>query len=229
MNNSKRWFIMQENQVQGPYQEQEIEGLISQLQNPLIWGRGLTEWVPPLKWREALKNPALIIQEEAEPMWKYRIEDREHGPMKFQEMLTQLKKELDHSNILLWNEEKPEWRDIFTVQKVADELGVSRRAHPRVPIMGNLQCEMPDGPVTLKVISISEGGVGVSGTNNLTIGQKFKAVLSSANLFVTVNCTCEVVYVGSEGYAGIRFSNLPIEAKSAVIEYINKFKDLKQG
>lgn len=227
MKDVKRWFILQNNQVQGPYHETEIESLAGQFDSPLIWGRGLSEWVPPQKWKEALNNPSLMGPIEQDPKWKYRLEDKEFGPMPYIEMIQQLKKESDLTTLELWSEQIPDWREVYSVQKVADELGITRRSHPRVPIMGNLQCEMPEGSVAIKVISISEGGIGVSGAPPLTIGQKFKAVMSSPNLFVTINCMCEVVYIGTEGYAGIRFINLPIEAKSAVIEYINKFKDIK--
>ena len=42
-------------------------------------------------------------------------------------------------------------------------------------------------------------------------------------LFVTINTTCEVVYVGNDGYAGLRFVGLPEEFKSSIIEYVRKF------
>ncbi|MNL61128.1 hypothetical protein D3C87_1850130 [compost metagenome] len=73
------------------------------------------------------------------------------------------------------------------------------------------------------MISVSEGGFGVNDAKNLQIGEKFMGTLTSPNLYVTINCTCEVVYVGSDGYAGIRFVGLPAEYKTSIVEYVNKF------
>jgi hypothetical protein len=227
MKDGKRWFILQQNQVQGPFIEEEIEGLVTKMDSPLIWGRGLQEWLPPIKWREALKTISLVPQSEVEPRWKYRADNQEFGPMSYNQMIGALREMPDHNAVKVWNDSQQEWQDVYSNQKVTDELGLTRRNHPRVPIMGNLQIESAEGTKTIKVISISEGGCGVSGANDIIIGQKFKGVLTSPNLFVKINCNCEVVYVGSEGFAGIRFVNLPIEGKGAIIEYINKFKDLR--
>jgi hypothetical protein len=224
--NEKLWFILESNKVQGPYQVQEVEGIIGSMQSPLIWGRGLSEWVPPPRWRDALKNPALTIQEDPDPRWRYRFEDQESGLMTYAEMVNQLRNLGDHSTVYLWNEQQPQWKEIFHFSNVIEELEITRRVHPRVPIMGDLHCELPEGKRTIKVISISEGGIGVSGAESLNLGQKFKAVMESANLFAKIPCTCEVVYVGDAGYAGLRFANLPMEARSALIEYITKFDEL---
>jgi hypothetical protein len=225
----RRWFLLDINQVNGPFSVPEIEGMLQSVANPLIWGRGLSEWISPMLWREALKDPNFSNPVTAqEPRWKYRSGDREFGPVSYSELIQALKKELDYTGITVWNETTNEWAEIYLVPKVSDELGVSRRVHPRVPIMGTLQCDLPQGSTSVKVISISEGGVGVSSAANFKIGDKFKATLASPNLFISINCIIEVMYVGTEGYCGLRFVNLPMEAKSAVIEYVNKFKELEK-
>jgi hypothetical protein len=147
------------------------------------------------------------------------------GPLSYSELIVTLKRLMNHTGIQLWNDTQKEWQEIYLVAKVSDELGISRRIHPRVPIMGKLVCETPKGQITTKVISISEGGLGVSDASQFLMGEKYKANLTSPNLFVSINCIVEVMHVGSEGYSGLRFLNLPVEAKSAVIEYVNKFKE----
>jgi hypothetical protein len=149
--------------------------------------------------------------------------------MTYAELVQQLRRDIDYSTVFLWNEKQPQWREIFHFSNIVEDLEITRRVHPRVPIMGDLHCDLPEGRATIKVISVSEGGLGVSGAQNLTMGQKFKAVLQSGNLFASINCICEVVYIGEAGYAGIRFSNLPMEGRSALVEYINKFEELPKG
>lgn len=211
--------------MQGPYEIHEIESLIEKDPTSLIWGRGLSEWVGSDKWKEHIKDEKQNPPEPpTEPQWKYRYGQKEFGPMPYPELIHQLKKISDPQYLTLWSDEFNEWREIYLVNKVADELGVSRRNHPRVPIMGTLHCDIPKGAIDIKVISISEGGLGAGEASQLEIGEKFKGVLTSPNLFISLNCVCEVMHIGKDGYAGIRFTNLPIEAKSAVIEYVNKFK-----
>src|SRR5690606_7444086 len=160
-------------------------------------------------------DPNLYVQDIShEPQWKYRQNGKDFGPMSFPDLISVVKKQMDVTGIQAWNDSQQEWNEIYLVEKVADELGVSRRVHPRVPIMGTLTCETPHGTIVVKAISISEGGLGVNEATTLKIGEKYKAVFASPNLYASINCTVEVMYVGAEGYAGLRFFNLPIEAKS---------------
>ena len=229
METGRRWFVLENNQVNGPYQTSEVEALMPNAKNPLIWGRGLNEWLPPQDWIQALKDPAINTQASSdEPEWRYRHEGKEFGPMTFKAMMDILKSYSDFEQFVVYNEVQKEWQELYLVAKICDELGISRRVHPRVPIMASLVCETPRGAVTTKIISISEGGLGASEASQLKIGEKYKATLTSSNLYTTLNCMIEVMYVGTEGYAGLRFLNLPAESRSTIITYINKFKDLRK-
>lgn len=227
---SKRWFFLRSNQVHGPYDLKEIEELSVSDGNGLIWGRGLTEWISFNKFQEYLKSESYRKESQGaiEPQWRYKYDQKEFGPMHYQELLAHLRRLPDPEKLELWSDEFNEWREIYLVAKVADELGVSRRSYPRVPIMGNLICETSRGPIEVKVISLSEGGFGASHGDSLQVGERFKAVLSSPNLFISIHCQCEVLHINKEGYTGLRFINLPTEAKGAIIEYINKFKDAQK-
>jgi hypothetical protein len=226
---SKKWFLLSSGQVQGPASQEEIEALIPASSSPLIWGRGLPEWMPPIAWKQALLTHGAALLENAaleEPHWKYRLGTNEHGPYTYNELIDALKKETEHYDIEIFGEGFTGWTEIYGVQKIVDELGITRRAHARVPIMGTLKMETSLGSRQAKIISISEGGLGVNDAPELPIGEKFKAVISSPNLYMEMSCTCEVVYLGNDGYMGIKFANLPMEAHAAVIEYVNKFKNL---
>lgn len=221
----KRWFILLEGQVSGPWSDQEIESRIDTGKETLIWGRGQAEWLSPERWRGVLKNMETQASlEKQQHLWKVKVGPQELSPMSFEEMLENLKEYSDLSNIRVWAEGYEDWREVFQVRKIMDELGISRRKHPRVPIMGSLKGDVSFGELNARVISISEGGIGVNSAKGLKIGEKFQGDLSSPNLFVTVSCTMEVVYIGAEGYAGMRFMGLGGEAKSAIIEYVKKFQ-----
>jgi hypothetical protein len=58
-------------------------------------------------------------------------------------------------------------------------------------------------------------------------GEKFEATLTSPNLLTQINAAMEVVYVGTNGYAGLRFLKIPSEARAALIDYVKKFAGAK--
>ncbi|HEX7673387.1 MAG TPA: PilZ domain-containing protein [Bdellovibrio sp.] len=221
--NLKIWFILNEGQVTGPFDQDEVDSKVANLPNAQIWGRGHAEWMTQAKWHSALKESSSFRSEpDPQLLWKIRIDLNEKSPMKYTDLLAYLKNLQDFSNVDL-SFGNSGWKEIFSFQKVVDDLGISRRSHPRVPIVGTLQCEGAKGSFSCRVISISEGGLGVNDAQNLQIGDRFNGTLTSPNLYVTIDSVCEVVYVGADGYAGLRFVGLTEEFKSSIIEYVNKF------
>lgn len=226
--NLKIWFIVREGQVTGPFNPEEIESQISDLNKtmpsqpePQIWGRGHTEWMSLGKWRQLLREQQPLKEVDpvnSEQLWKIRLNGVEKTPMPYSDLIAYLKKSNEFVNVDL-SFGNSGWKEIFAFQKVVDDLEISRRSHSRVPIVGTLSCEN----FSCRVISISEGGLGVNDAQKLQIGERVLATLTSPNLYVTISSTCEVVYVGADGYAGLRFIGLTEEFKSSIIEYINKF------
>jgi hypothetical protein len=226
----KRWFLLLDGQVSGPYGDQEIENRVDNTTDPLVWGRGQSEWLPPDKWRLALKTlqAQQAVEQEHSRHWKMRVNNKELTPMKMEELIEHLKDYTDLSPVRIWTEGFDDWKEVFQVRKIMDELGISRRSHPRVPIMGNVKGQASFGELHAKLISISEGGIGVNSSKGVQIGEQIPAKVSSPNLFVEINTTLEVVYVGADGYAGMRFLTVTGEAKSAIIEYVKKFQQVAQ-
>ncbi|MFN8945297.1 MAG: PilZ domain-containing protein [Pseudobdellovibrionaceae bacterium] len=232
---TNRWYLLLDGHVVGPMTESEIDQKVTSPLDPvnqsetLIWGKGFPEWVQYSQWKTE-KNQ--ILQEESvkspkDPLWKYKSHGITSQWMALSELLQSLKQLDDISQTQVSRDDNDSWRDVYQVAQLVDHLGITRRAHPRVPIMGTLEMELPTGAITARVISISEGGVGITDVRGVSLGQKFKAQLKSPNLFATINCNCEVVYVGQDGYAGIKFHNLNSEYHGAIIEYVKKFADLK--
>lgn len=230
---TKKWFLLQAGEVQGPWTPEELENLLPTATEPQVWGRGMAEWMKPEEWRAALRTEGSALSEQvaaADRVWRYRsLSGKEQGPFTYDVLLTHLKSLPDYGDIQVLGEGFSEWRDVYDVQKLVDELGISRRTHQRVPIMGTLTIEMPEGPRHLKVTSISEGGVGLTEAENFPVGETFKGTLSSPNLFQEIPCTGEVVYAGPDGSAGVRFLQIPADAQAAVVEYVRKFADLGNG
>ncbi len=227
---NKRWFLLLEGQVTGPYSDEEIQNRIDNAKDSLIWGRGQSEWLGPDRWRTATKAliDQLALEQQSSRQWKMRVDHKELTPMTLEELIEQLKDYTDLSPVRVWTDGFDDWKEVFQVRKIMDELGISRRSHSRVPIMGSLKATAGLGELNAKIISISEGGIGVNSAKGLQIGEKFPAALGSPNLFMNITCNMEVVYVGADGYAGMRFLGLPSEARSAIIEYVKKFQQVQK-
>ncbi len=226
-----KWFLLTEGLVTGPFSKDDVETRLTISSNPLIWGRGQQEWMGPDRWKQHLKDAdsqAIKAKGNSDRMWKIRVAGQELRPMNHDQMIDFLRTQKDYSEIQIWTEGYTDWKDIYQIHKIMDELGVSRRQHPRVPIMGSLTCEGATGNLTARVLSVSEGGLGVTDAPQMKIGEKFKTILKSPNLYTPIHSTVEVVYIGGDGYAGMKFVSLHPESKSAIIEYVRKFTDLKK-
>jgi hypothetical protein len=227
-----KWFLLRDGQVSGPFSKDDVDSRLTLGSSPLIWGRGQTEWVSPDRWtqllRDAESQDRRAKSAAAERLWKIRVSGQELKPMNHDQMIDFLKTQKDLGEIQIWTEGYTDWKDIYQIHKIMDELGVSRRQHPRVPIMGTLTCEGATGNITARILSISEGGLGMTEAPQVKIGEKFKTILKSPNLYTPIHATTEVVYVGTDGYAGMKFISIHPESKSAIIEYVKKFTELKK-
>ncbi len=216
---------MQKGQVVGPLGSPEIEAL-GLAADTLYWSRGQAEWIAVDRWRELVAEEKTEAKEpETQRLWRIKIKDKEWAAMPHAEMIKSLKSVKDLSEVLVWTEGYQSWREIFQIHKIMDELGVSRRQHPRVPIVGQFSYEIDKKPMTAPLCTISEGGCGVNNSQGLTIGTKLKASLQSPHLAQNMIVSCEVVFSGEDGYAGIRFLGLNSEFKGLIIEYVKKFSE----
>lgn len=227
-----KWFLLNEGHVTGPFSKEDVASRVNTNTSVLIWGRGQSDWLPHDRWTQVLKegdSPSVKAKSHSDRLWKIRVSGQELKPMTHDRMMDFLKTQKDFGEIQIWTDGYADWKEIYQIHKIMDELGVSRRAHPRVPIMGNLQCEGATGNVTARVLSISEGGLGITDAASMKIGEKFKVTLKSPNLYAQITATAEVVYIGDDSYAGMKFVGLHPESKSAIIEYVKKFTDLKKN
>jgi hypothetical protein len=229
MSQAKIWFILSEGQTTGPFEPDEVEKNLASSKEPQIWGRGHSEWMPPARWRQTLKDAghalpkAVATPDKPQGLWRVRIHGEEKQPLRYEELVGYLKQFPDLSSIDVFPEAGDKWKEVYEIPRLVEELGISRRSHPRVPIVGTLVFEIPQGESTCRVISISEGGIGINDAQGMQIGNRFQGTLTSPNLYVTITSMFEAVYIGADGYAGLRFIDLPDEFKSSVIEYVNKF------
>ncbi len=226
-----QYFALVDGIVKGPFQKDEISSLSTSWPQMQVWGQGLPEWISMDRWNRHLNEEAttgtssLSSRPSDDRKWKLKIDDHETENLTYEQMVDVLKTRDDVEQILVWTEGYTDWRQIFQIHQIADDLGISRRKHPRVPIMGSLHCEGVSGKFDLKALSISEGGLGASEGAQCRIGDRLKVILKSPNLYAPIHASAEVVYVAPNGYVGMKFVGIQVESKSSIIEYVRKFQD----
>lgn len=224
----RKWFVLSQDEVRGPFDHTGLVNELERATDPLIWGRGLPEWMTPDQWQKAQADYESNLEKtraQAEREWRLRVKGQELAPMVYSQMIDYLRAQSDLTDVLVWTEGYAEWKEIYQIHKILDDLGVSRRRHPRVPIMGQVDFESAAGSFQGRALSISEGGLGVTDTPTARIGDRFKIVMKSPNLYGPLHATVEVVFAGADGYCGLKFTALPMESKSAIIEYVKRFTD----
>ena len=229
----KIWFILENEIVAGPFTPYDIEKKIESKNKSdlFFWGKGHTDWMSFDRWQSRIKEletQSYQYKQQVERMWKIKSDPAsEEIIANHNQMIQYLKTLKDLSKVRIWTEGYSDWKEVFQIHKIMDELGVSRRAHPRVPIMGSVQIESGTDkePLQARILTISEGGIGASGCVGFNIGEKVKLIIKSPNLYAPVHATAEVVFLGSAEYAGFKFSGLATESKSAIVEYVRKFSE----
>jgi hypothetical protein len=199
------------------------------MDGPLIWGRGIPEWFTVERWKKHIHQYKLnSSQAQKERMWTLISRGHEMEPMTYANLISYLKSLEELGDIRIWTEGYNDWKEVYQIHKIMDDLGISRRVFPRVPITGTALLEHSKGNLTVNLASISEGGMGVTDGKNFAIGEKYKCTIKSPNLFAAIHATGEIVFIGNENYAGFKFIGLPQEAKSAIVEYVKKFTSAKK-
>lgn len=251
-----KWFIQHQGQIQGPFTSESLESVLenlgsSQMENILVWKRGLGEWIKSTKWKtEAAQTQSAPandftdantqVKHVAAPkpanapsfsdtftesaFYRVQINFVDQPMMSKAELMTFISKQKDISTLSIQNPKSKEWTDVYAYPDIVERLGLSRRKHARVPILATFTgISQKAEPVSVKVITISEGGMGFTDVFDLKIGDSVEGQMSSPHFFQPLHVKADVIYSGLDGYIGLKFSQINDEAKSTIIDYVKKF------
>lgn len=223
-----KWFAQKNNKITGPFDQTHIESLLqSNSDDLLLWGKGLSEWLTAKEWQDHIKGIQAEMTEAQNPNWYFKTSQSSSKPLNFNTLIAEIKKLNTYEDLMIKNDQQDKWVSIFALPLVADEIGITRRQMPRVPILGFLTGQRVDDHSTIKakVVTISQGGCGVTEGTGITSGTSLKGIIKSPNLIGDIHISADVVYIGKDGYIGMKFSSISPESQSQIVEYVNKFKD----
>jgi hypothetical protein len=222
----KKWFFLNQNNVTGPLRENEISALHENHLDGLIWGAGLSEWQPYSEWYvkiQLLKEVLESLQVDMTPTWWMRDDQAEKGPMTYHKIIQLLKSHRAAGDIEIKQDPSTEWLSIYDYPAIIEEVGVSRREHERAPFAGVFRFQKAGQVFETQVTSISEGGLGLSNAPYLSTGDLITGSLHSPMLAAVIHFEVEVLYQRRDSTWGLRFHQISHENKSLVLSYIKKF------
>lgn len=146
------------------------------------------------------------------------------------ELLTLISKQEDISTVAIQDPKSKEWKEVYAFPDIVEKLGLSRRKHARVPILAQFvgRTNRHDS-FNARIITISEGGLGLTEVYDLKIGDIVEGQVTSPHFFQPINIRADVVYSGLDGYIGLNFTQITDESKAAIIDYMKKFGKSSTG
>lgn len=217
----------------------------------LVWKRGLTEWVKTKNWQSVESNATADAElasdnnQETQVLkaddnslfektftqtftegvfFRVQINFIDQPLMSKAELMTLISKQTDVSKVSIQDPKSKAWKDVYAFPDIVERLGLSRRKKLRVPILANFVGKSNHNDnVSYRVITISQGGMGFTENFDLKIGDEVEGQVSSPHFFQPLNVKADVIYAGQDGYIGLKFSQIPDEARVAIIDYIKKF------
>ena len=218
-----RWFICQNGEVRGPFSSDDVvEKSKADTSSVYVWWKGQTEWVPYSIWHAEYKDTD--IYSKYEQAWALKKENEDMGSMPFDELVHVLgnhHQELPKFKVKRANEN--EWTTVYEVEELIETLNLSRRMHPRAPLMG--VAKLTDGDITIKarLSTISERGFGIIIEGNIEVGKEYWVEIDSPNLNQKVMLAAQILYSDLEGHVGAVFVGIDAVSRATIIEFVNKF------
>lgn len=221
----KIWFLYSKETVSGPFTELEIKekiNLLHCLPADLIWKRGNREWQKIAMWKE----PSKIAPVPAGAEYYVLFDGLNSGPYAHSTLIEKLKSKELPLSINLWTEGLHHWVSVYETPSVIEQIGFARRKHVRVPFVGNVHFNQEDGAgesINVVGISLSEGGMAIKHLSGVEVGQELSLTVDSPLLNYSIYAKSIVMY-RKQDEIGLQFSQLSVEGRGAVIEYVKQFQ-----
>lgn len=244
-----KWFINTNNKIQGPFNNAEVTDVLQNIGTgaTFLWSRGMNEWIQADKWSPVLAQTpeyernfsvadtqvdssakTTIAPVPAKNTIKYKVQYdfKEQPEMTRDQLLEFTLHQNDISKISIMDPLSKEWKEIYAFPEIAEKLGLSRRKNSRVPILAQFSGQSSRGQkLNCRVITVSIAGLGLTHVFDLSIGDTIRGQITSPHFFTPLNIEAEVTYTGSDGYVGLRFSQINDDTLGLITEYVNKFGD----
>jgi hypothetical protein len=232
-----------------------VQTMGSNTKSTFLWTRGMSDWITADKWTPSIAQstqlerqfkttpnpnnqesqaqagvtatrPTKPVPPSSERRYKVQYNFIDQDPMTKEELLNFTLKQDDVSKIAVFDSVTKEWKEIYAIPEISEKLGISRRKNARVPILAQFTgASAKEVKLNARVVTISTGGMGLTDTFDLNIGETIRGQITSPHFFTPLNIEAEVTYTGTDGYVGSKFSQINDDISALITEYVNKFSE----
>lgn len=174
-----------------------------------------------------IPNQAVLEDIKTHVIEKYKVRygDVDQKEMTRDELIQFASQKEDPNKISILDRKAKEWKELYTLPEIANKLGISRRQHQRVPILAHFAGvnTINGQKLNVRVVSVSQGGFGLTDNFDLKLGESVKGQISSPHFYTPITVEAEVTYSGQDGYVGLKFTQINDEGVSLITDYVKRF------
>ncbi|MCB0413739.1 MAG: DUF4339 domain-containing protein [Bdellovibrionales bacterium] len=219
-----KWFIMSEDETTGPLSTEQVKSLHKNdliKESSLIWSRHLNEWKLLSEWISNVDDDLSINEIKNAKNWYFALNQKKFGPYTREALIEHLVEHKEQlKNILLWTKGMKNWNSLFDFLDIIDELGINARQIPRASIEGQLLIKSNNDKIPFPTSTISENGLGILNAFGLQVGEEVQGEFISPHFSNRIYLNAEVRYIDEHGFAGLMYTQINMEAKQAIVNYI---------
>jgi hypothetical protein len=162
------------------------------------------------------------------PSEKYRVQLNfvDQPAMTKDELMIFASRVDDPSQIAIFDPKFKEWKEIYSFKEIVEKLGLTRRKHPRVPILAQFSgTTSRHEKFNARLVTISIGGLGLTDVFDLNVGDAISGQITSPHFYSPVTIEAEATYCGNDGYVGLKFTQINDDSQSLVTDYVKRFSN----
>lgn len=220
-----KWFVQKDDLIDGPLSTEDVQ---SRLQgghfraHHLIWSPGQDQWQNIQAWTQALSGLGTTnLAEPERETWHYALNGQSRGPMERATLVAELKALESLAEVMVWTKGMKEWAALFEFHDLLNAIGVNKRQFPRADLAGKAVLKAEGATFIAPLLTVSEGGFGISLDSGLVAGQVVTVELQSPSFREPLHAKAEVRYI-SDGVVGMKFTQINVESRGSIIQFIKQ-------
>lgn len=212
--------------IEGPMSTEDVQSRLQAGQlstQNLIWGPGVDHWQNIQAWVNGLSGMTMNVEQHdhVPEAWHYAFNGQSRGPMLRDVLVGELKALDTLGDVMVWTKGMKEWAPLFEFHDLLQAVGANKRQFPRADLSGKATMKTAGTTLVAQLLSISEGGFGISLESGLVSGESVSVELSSPQFREPLHAKAEVRYI-HQGIVGMKFTHVSVETKGAIIQFIKQ-------
>ena len=216
MDLKRMFFACTQGKTKGPLNSIEVEQMIVETPDALIWWKGQLHWQTAGEWL-ACKERVLGEQRQV-----YYLDHERHIPRTIEEVTDLLiPSKAVLSQVKIWSPVDGFSRSVFESRSICEAMGLRRRENIRTALDGNVTISKGKIILNAEIDTISSVGIGIHLNRNLdpALAGEFTITFKRTELLDVAPVSAELLYSQKDG-VGFKFSRMSAETSHHIIGHV---------